>query len=72
MLGIDQRELCKLARISIVTLRRLEGPAEYAQLVSPETARKVKEVLEAHGLIFLNAGETSPGTGVAISNAKLL
>ncbi|MBR2656631.1 MAG: hypothetical protein IKD58_09110 [Loktanella sp.] len=70
MLNIDQRELCKLAGISIVTLRRLEGPAEYAQLVAPQTAEKVKEVLEARGLIFLSAGEISPGAGVAVTDAK--
>lgn len=66
MLDIDQRELCRLANISIVTLRRLEGSAEYSQLVAPATAQKVKVALEARGLIFLNAGELSPGAGVAI------
>jgi transcriptional regulator with XRE-family HTH domain len=66
LLDLSQEEVSAAADISIVTLRRLEGSGAYASMVADATAAKVRTVLEAHGAVFLEAGDPSPGPAVAL------
>jgi predicted transcriptional regulator len=66
LVGIDQRALADRAGVSLVTLRRLEGHAEYSELVASASVRKVVMVLESMGARFLDAGDAAPGPGVAL------
>lgn len=70
LLGLGQAEICNAAGISIVTLRRIESQGHYADKVSEGTVAKVKGVLEDHGASFLEAGDISPGSGVAIRSVN--
>lgn len=66
LLGLSQEQLCAAAGISIVTLRRLEGRPDYADLVADATLEKVRAVLEERGAVFLEAGEVAQGPGVCV------
>jgi transcriptional regulator with XRE-family HTH domain len=67
LLGIDQRELAARAGVSIVTLRRLEGHAEYDDLVASPSVRKVTATLQSMGVAFLCDGDIATGPGVALT-----
>ncbi|WP_282025579.1 helix-turn-helix domain-containing protein [Limimaricola cinnabarinus] len=64
--GMSQAELCEVAGIPLITLRRIEGKPDHAGLVSQETVEKVKAALEAHGVQFLDGGTVASGPGVAM------
>jgi len=66
LLGITQAELCALAGIPLITLRRIEGKPDHAGLVSEETVRHVIQALETKGVQFLEAGQIANGRGVAL------
>jgi predicted transcriptional regulator len=66
LVGIDQRNLAEHAGVSLVTLRRLEGHAEYSDLVASASVGKVVMVLENMGVRFLDAGDVALGPGVAL------
>lgn len=66
--GLSQAEVCDRAGISLVTLRRLESLSHYSDQVAPATGEKVRTVLEAAGVVFLDPGKVSAGYGVALSD----
>lgn len=66
MLGMSQAELCDLAGVPIITLRRLEGNKSHEGLVSDATVQGIKNTLEARGIQFLEAGQIALGDGVAL------
>jgi transcriptional regulator with XRE-family HTH domain len=66
LVGVDQRDLADRAGVSLVTLRRLEGHAEYSDLVASASVGKVVAVLQGMGVRFLDAGDAAPGPGVAL------
>lgn len=66
MVGIDQKELADRAGVSLVTLRRLEGRAEYSDKVTAATVGRITAVLESLGARFLDGGDPAPGPGVAL------
>ncbi|KFI24902.1 helix-turn-helix transcriptional regulator [Paenirhodobacter enshiensis] len=70
LLGMTQAELCEAAGIPLITLRRIEGKPDHAGLVSLETVRKVREVLEAQGVQFLEGGQVATGPGVALGGKE--
>jgi transcriptional regulator with XRE-family HTH domain len=55
LLRIDQSDLARLAQISVVTIRRVEGTDAPAR-VAPDTMRAVREVLEHAGAEFIPGG----------------
>ncbi|MBA8841872.1 helix-turn-helix transcriptional regulator [Ochrobactrum sp. RH2CCR150] len=65
MLGISQAQLCEIAGIPLITLRRIEGKPNHAGLVSEETVARVIAVLEDQGIEFLEQGGVAKGPGVA-------
>tara|TARA_R110000787_G_scaffold44395_4_gene108952 strand:- start:863 stop:1117 length:255 start_codon:yes stop_codon:yes gene_type:complete len=68
LLGMSQRELSEKAGVSLVTLRRLESQLDYASMVSAATTTKVRDALEASGIIFLEPGDVVRGRGVALGD----
>jgi transcriptional regulator with XRE-family HTH domain len=66
LLGIDQRNLADRAGVSLVTLRRLEGHAEYDNRVAAPSVQKVIAALEDMGVCFLFEGDVAGGGGVAL------
>ncbi len=66
LLGITQAELCALAGIPLITLRRIEGRPDHAGLVSADTVTRVVQALEGRGVQFLKGGEVAAGPGVAL------
>ena len=67
LLGMSQRDLCKRARVSLVTLRRLESLGGYPDMVSVETAKHVVAALSAAGVDFLEQDGSARGPGVALA-----
>jgi len=72
LLGITQAELCDLAEVPLITLRRIEGKPDHAGLVSRDTVGKITAALEAAGVQFLKEGDTAGGPGVALRSASLV
>lgn len=66
LLGITQAELCDMAGVPLITLRRIEGKPDHAGLVSQETVEKIKAALENAGVQFLEEGSAAGGPGVAL------
>jgi transcriptional regulator with XRE-family HTH domain len=56
LLGMEQRELAKLADISVSTLIRLEGAGWSGIPGSMKTVNRVLEVLERRGVKFTELG----------------
>ena len=68
---LSQKELCALAGVSLVTLRRLESESGYAEIVTAETSWLVRRALEQQGVMFIteeNSTPSIPGIGVAIKS----
>ena len=65
MLGIDQRTLAELARVSLPTIQRMEASNGTVRGVV-ETLTKVVEALDAAGIELIgdNAASASGGRGV--------
>ncbi len=69
MLGLTAHELAEAAGVSVPTLQRMDSargpvPGRY------ETVQKVKAVLEAEGIQFLDSGDVAAGPGVAMEGAR--
>ena len=67
LLGITQDELCESLGLPLITLRRIEGKAEYRRLVAGTTIDRVVAELERRGVRFVRPGEVSPGFGVVLA-----
>lgn len=65
--GMSQAELCELAGVPLITLRRIEGKPSHKGLVSEETVVAIRKALEAQGVQFLESGQVAAGPGVALS-----
>lgn len=63
---MTQAELCALAGVPLITLRRVEGKPDHTGLVSSETVERIVAVLEKHGIQFLENGQVAEGPGIAI------
>ena len=66
LIGMSQAELCELAGIPLITLRRVEGKPPHKGLVSKENVDQIRKALEAKGVQFLEAGGVAKGPGIAI------
>jgi transcriptional regulator with XRE-family HTH domain len=64
--GMSQAELCELAGVPLITLRRIEGKPSHKGLVSEETVVAICKELEARGVQFLESGQVAAGPGVAL------
>ena len=65
LLGMSQAQVAAAANISIPTLKRMEHSiGEVSGLTNNVLA--VRTALEAAGIVFLNEGDTSNGTGVSL------
>jgi len=61
LLGLDQKQLAKAAKVGVSTIQRLEKHgAERSHVAS---VRKVTDILQALGVEFINA-DTRKGLGV--------
>jgi hypothetical protein len=52
---MDQEELARRAKVSVVTVRRLEGPDGLSK-VAPATVDEVRRALESAGAEFIEEG----------------
>lgn len=68
--GLSQAELCEIADIPLITLRRIEGKPDHKGLVSEATVQSVVAALEARGIQFLDTGEVAGGPGVALKEVS--
>lgn len=66
LLGLSQVQLCEIAGVPLITLRRIEGKPDHTGLVSEETVARVIAALEKQGIQFLAEGQISKGPGVAV------
>lgn len=66
LIGMSQAELCEIADIPLITLRRVEGKPTHKGLVSEETIVAIRKALEAQGVQFLESGSVAAGPGVAL------
>lgn len=66
LLGLTQAELCEMAGVPLITLRRIEGKPDHAGLVSDDAVARVVSALEAQGIQFLESGQVATGPGVAL------
>ncbi len=64
--GMSQAELCELAGVPLITLRRIEGKPSHKGLVSEETVAAIRRALESQGVQFLESGQVADGLGVAL------
>jgi transcriptional regulator with XRE-family HTH domain len=55
LLRMDQEELARRAKVSVVTVRRLEGPDGLSK-VAPATVDEVRRALESAGAEFIEEG----------------
>jgi transcriptional regulator with XRE-family HTH domain len=55
LLRLEQDELARLANVSVVTVRRLEGPGGLCK-VAPGTVDEVRRALETAGAEFVERG----------------
>jgi hypothetical protein len=60
LLGIGQKELAEASRISVPTLKRMEG-SDGAASGMPNNVLAVKSALESAGIIFIDANGNGPG-----------
>lgn len=68
--GQSQAQICALADIPLITLRRIEGRPDHTGLVATDTLNKIRTVYEELGVQFLTEGATSIGLGVAMRLGK--
>lgn len=66
LVGLSQAELCELAGVPLITLRRIEGKPSHKGLVAEETVAAIRKALEAQGVQFLESGQVATGPGVAL------
>lgn len=66
LLRLTQKDVANEAGVSIVTMRRIESETGYADKVAENMIQKIKVILEQHGAVFLQAGDISPGPGIAL------
>jgi transcriptional regulator with XRE-family HTH domain len=66
LIGMSQAELCEIADIPLITLRRIEGKPTHKGLVSEETISVIRKALETEGIQFLEAGTIADDVGVAL------
>ena len=66
LLSMSQAELSELAKVPLITLRRLEGNKSHEGLVADSTVVQIKAALEAQGIQFLENGDIAKGLGVAL------
>jgi transcriptional regulator with XRE-family HTH domain len=64
--GMSQAELCELAGVPLITLRRIEGKPSHKGLVSEEAVVAICKALETRGVQFLESGQVAAGPGVAL------
>jgi transcriptional regulator with XRE-family HTH domain len=62
LLGIDQRTLAELARVSLPTIQRMEASEGYVRGVV-DTLTKVVEALEREGIELIGENSVSAGGG---------
>ncbi|AXT41547.1 XRE family transcriptional regulator [Phaeobacter inhibens] len=65
--GLSQAELCQLAGVPLITLRRIEGKPSHKGLVSDDVVATIQGALEAKGVQFLESGQVASGPGVALT-----
>ncbi|HEY1723247.1 MAG TPA: helix-turn-helix transcriptional regulator [Magnetospirillaceae bacterium] len=72
LLGIDQRQLAELARVSLPTIQRMEASDGVVRGVV-DTLTKVVEAFDHAGIALIsdNATSTEGGRGVRFKHAKL-
>jgi transcriptional regulator with XRE-family HTH domain len=68
--GLSQAELCEIASIPLITLRRVEGRPSHKGLVSQEAIDAIRNALEAQGIQFLDNGQIATGPGVALKEQQ--
>ena len=68
--GLTQQELCEIAGVPLITLRRLEARAPHKGLVSEDVEAQVMSSLESAGVQFLEEGQVALGIGVAMRPRK--
>lgn len=68
--GMTQAQICELAGIPLITLRRIEGKPDHVGLVATETVANLTRVYESLGVQFLDAGVVASGPGVALRSAE--
>lgn len=64
LVDLTQQELCAMADVPLITLRRLEGRPSHKGLVSEETEEAVIRALEGAGVDFIP--ENGGGHGVRL------
>jgi predicted transcriptional regulator len=62
LLGIDQRELARLAGLSLPTIQRMEGSADVIRS-NVDSMMKVVAALDAAGVELIGPGALSSGGG---------
>ena len=67
---LSQQELCEMADVALISLRRLEAKASHKGLVSNEVEAKVISALEAAGVQFIP--ENGGGAGVRLRDRSSL
>lgn len=70
LLDQTQQELCEIAGIPLITLRRVEGRSDHKGLVSDATVEAIKKALEGQGIQFLEDGQVAAGPGVALRKSE--
>ncbi|MCO6178348.1 helix-turn-helix transcriptional regulator [Ciceribacter sp. RN22] len=65
LIGLSQAELAGRAGVSVPTIKRCESEGENIPVVSSETQRKIRTVLEAEGIEFLPENGGGPGVRLA-------
>lgn len=63
---LTQQELCEMANVPLITLRRIEGRPSHKGLVSEDAEERVIAALEAAGVDFIP--ENGGGAGVRLRN----
>lgn len=71
LLGIDQKELAELSRLSVPTIQRMEASSGNVRGVV-HSLTKVIEALDRAGLEFISEGASSPagGRGVRLKSCS--
>jgi len=71
LLGIDQRQLAKLAGVSLPTIQRMEASEGVVRGVI-DTLTKVIEALDRAGILLIGEGAVSPpdGRGVRLKASR--
>jgi transcriptional regulator with XRE-family HTH domain len=70
LLGMTQQQLCDVAGLPLISLRRLEGRPDHQGLVSDATIARLRAVMEGLGIQFLETGDQALGDGVALRGER--